>query len=49
VLRHATPFQEGVLTVAVKVLTEGPLLSRLWMKFSNCYLAHGGGRGSQWL
>src|SRR4051794_20299372 len=30
--------QEGLLTVAVKVLTEGPLLSRLWAKFSNRYL-----------
>jgi hypothetical protein len=41
-LDHGPPFQEGVLTVAVKVLTEGPLLSRLWVKFSNCYLAHDG-------
>jgi hypothetical protein len=27
-----------VLTVAVKVLTEGTLVSRTWVKFSNCDL-----------
>jgi hypothetical protein len=35
-----------VLTVAVKVLTKDPFLSRPWVKFSNRYLTGGdaGGR-----
>jgi hypothetical protein len=37
-LDHGPSPQERVLTVAVKVLTEAPLLSRIWAKFSNCYL-----------
>ncbi|AGL15798.1 hypothetical protein L083_2288 [Actinoplanes sp. N902-109] len=31
-----------MLTVAVKVLTASPFLSRLWAKFSNRYLRHAG-------